>query len=55
MRIHNQQDFWSGVMFAVVGVAFAGFAQEYEMGTGQRMGPAFFRPCWEYCSRCSAR
>jgi hypothetical protein len=29
-------------MFAVCGVAFAGFAQEYDMGTGQRMGPAFF-------------
>jgi hypothetical protein len=29
-------------MFVACGVAFAGFAQEYDMGTGQRMGPAFF-------------
>jgi putative tricarboxylic transport membrane protein len=42
VRIHNQQDFWSGVMFTVCGVAFAAFAREYDMGTGQRMGPAFF-------------
>ena len=42
MQIHNHKDFWSGVMFAGCGVVFAGFAQEYDMGTGQRMGPAFF-------------
>ncbi len=42
VQIRNQQDFWSGVMFAVVGIAFAGFARQYEMGTAQRMGPAFF-------------
>ena len=42
MRIHNQKDFWSGAMFVLAGGAFAAFAQEYEMGTGQRMGPAFF-------------
>jgi hypothetical protein len=29
-------------MFTVCGVAFAAFAREYDMGTGQRMGPAFF-------------
>jgi hypothetical protein len=29
-------------MFAGAGLLFAGFAQQYEMGTGQRMGPAFF-------------
>lgn len=42
MHIRNQKDFWSGVMFTAAGLLFAGFAQEYEMGTGQRMGPAFF-------------
>lgn len=42
MQIHNHKDFWSGVMFAGAGLLFAGFAQQYEMGTGQRMGPAFF-------------
>ena len=42
MKIRNQKDFWSGVMFAVVGLAFAGFAQQYDMGSAARMGPAFF-------------
>lgn len=42
MQIRNQQDFWSGVMFTVAGLAFAVFARQYEMGTAQRMGPAFF-------------
>jgi len=42
VQIRNHKDFWSGVMFVISGVAFAAFAQEYEMGTGQRMGPAFF-------------
>ena len=42
MQIRNQKDFWSGVMFIAAGVVFAVFSREYEMGTGQRMGPAFF-------------
>jgi hypothetical protein len=42
VQIRNQQDFWSGVMFTTIGIAFAGFAQEYDMGTAQRMGPAYF-------------
>ena len=42
MRIRHQKDFWSGVMFLVVGLAFAGLAQRYELGTAQRMGPGYF-------------
>jgi hypothetical protein len=42
VQIRNQKDFWSGVMFVVAGLVFAGFARQYEMGTGQRMGPAYF-------------
>jgi len=42
VQIRNQKDFWSGVMFTVAGLAFAAFARDYEMGTAQRMGPAFF-------------
>lgn len=40
--IRDQRDFWSGIMFAVFGVGFVVFAREYDMGTAQRMGPAFF-------------
>lgn len=42
MRIRNQKDFWSGVMLVVVGLAFAIFAREYDMGSAQRMGPGYF-------------
>ena len=42
MRIKHQKDFWSGVMFLAVGLAFVGLARDYELGTAQRMGPAYF-------------
>ena len=42
MKIRDAKDFWSGIMFAAFGLGFAGFAQEYGMGTAARMGPAYF-------------
>ena len=45
MQIKNKQDFWSGVMFVVVGAAFALGATSYSMGTAARMGPGYF-PFW---------
>jgi hypothetical protein len=42
VRIKHQKDFWSGLMFLVIGLAFAGFAQQYALGTAQRMGPGYF-------------
>jgi hypothetical protein len=42
MKIKHAKDFWSGVMFTAFGVAFAGIAQNYDMGTAARMGPAYF-------------
>lgn len=42
MKIRNQKSFWSGMMFIAFGLFFIGFAQEYDMGTAARMGPAFF-------------
>ena len=40
--ISNPRDFWSGVMFAVLGAGFAGIAFTYKLGTAARMGPGFF-------------
>ena len=45
IRIKNQQDFWSGIMFVFVGVGFAIGATQYSMGTAARMGPGYF-PFW---------
>jgi hypothetical protein len=42
MKIKNAKDFWSGVLFIACGLFFAGFAQQYGMGTAARMGPAYF-------------
>ncbi len=42
MKIKSQRDFWSGLMFVVVGVAFAWGATEYSFGTSARPGPGYF-------------
>lgn len=42
MKIRDQKNFWSGVMFIAFGAFFAGWAQHYDMGSAARMGPAFF-------------
>lgn len=42
MKIKSQQDFFSGLMFLVVGVAFAWGATRYNIGEGARMGPGYF-------------
>ena len=43
MNIKSQKDFFSGVMFMVVGGAFGwGSYSSYSVGTGARMGPGYF-------------
>jgi hypothetical protein len=42
MRIKSQKDFWSGLMFMAVGIAFAWGATNYTIGEGARMGPGYF-------------
>ena len=42
MNIKSQKDFFSGLMFTAVGVAFAWGATKYSLGTGARMGPGYF-------------
>ena len=42
--LRNPKDFWSGVMFAVIGFAFAIIVKvyDYPMGTASRMGAGYF-------------
>jgi hypothetical protein len=40
--IKSQKDFFSGLMFTLVGGAFAMGATNYSVGTGARMGPGYF-------------
>ena len=42
MKIKSQRDFWSGVMFIVVGGGFAIGATNYSMGVSARPGPGYF-------------
>jgi hypothetical protein len=42
MKIKSQRDFWSGLMFLTVGVAFAIGATNYSMGTSARPGAGYF-------------
>ena len=42
MKIKSQRDFWSGLMFVVVGATFAIGATNYSMGTSARPGAGYF-------------
>jgi hypothetical protein len=42
VKIKSQKDFYSGVMFAVVGIAFAWGATAYSVGSAARMGAGYF-------------
>ena len=42
MKIKSQRDFWSGMMFLAVGLAFAWGSTEYSFGSSARPGPAYF-------------
>ncbi|HYE41476.1 MAG TPA: tripartite tricarboxylate transporter TctB family protein [Ramlibacter sp.] len=42
MRIKSQKDFFAGLMFLLVGIAFAWGATNYNIGEGARMGPGYF-------------
>ena len=42
MRIKSERDFWSGLMFVVVGIIFAVGATNYSMGSSARPGAGYF-------------
>lgn len=42
VRIRSQKDFWCGMIFVAIGIAFMVYARDYRMGTAARMGPGFF-------------
>ncbi len=42
MHIHSQKDFWSGLMFLLVGLGFAWGATNYSFGVSARPGPGYF-------------
>ena len=42
MKIKSQKDFFAGLMFMGIGMAFAWGATTYSIGSGARMGPGYF-------------
>jgi Tripartite tricarboxylate transporter TctB family len=42
MKIKSERDFWSGLMFLVVGIGFAWGATFYSFGSSARPGPGYF-------------
>jgi Tripartite tricarboxylate transporter TctB family len=42
MRVRNAKDLLAGCLFLAFGLAFLFAAQEYQLGTARRMGPAYF-------------
>jgi len=42
VKIKSQRDFWSGLMFVAIGLAFAWGATNYTFGTSARPGAAYF-------------
>lgn len=42
MKIKSQRDFWSGLMFIGIGLAFAWGATNYSFGSSARPGPGYF-------------
>jgi hypothetical protein len=42
LKIRNQKDFASGLLFIVIGLAFAYIATSYQMGTPAKMGAGYF-------------
>lgn len=42
MKIRNQRDFWSGVLFIITGVVFMILSRQYQFGTAAKMGPGYF-------------
>jgi hypothetical protein len=41
-NIRHPKDFWTGIIFLVVGLAAVIIGRNYTMGTAGRMGPAYF-------------
>jgi hypothetical protein len=42
LKVKSEKDFWSGLMFIAIGIAFAWGATAYSFGSAARPGPAYF-------------
>jgi hypothetical protein len=42
LKIKSQKDFWSGLMFVLLGIGFAWGATHYSFGSSAKPGPGYF-------------
>lgn len=42
MKIRAEKDFWAGLLYVLLAVAFLWFGRDYKMGVASRMGPGYF-------------
>ena len=42
MKVKSERDFWSGLMFVAIGIAFAWGATNYNFGSSAKPGPGYF-------------
>jgi hypothetical protein len=42
LKVKDQKDFWSGILFIAFGCAGLWFGRDYIVGTAARMGPGYF-------------
>ncbi|MCC6949624.1 MAG: tripartite tricarboxylate transporter TctB family protein [Bradyrhizobiaceae bacterium] len=42
LKVRDQRDFWSGILFMAFGCAGLWFGRNYAIGTAARMGPGYF-------------
>ncbi len=42
MQIRNKRDFWSGIMFLILGLLFVVLSRQYQLGSAAKMGPGYF-------------
>jgi hypothetical protein len=42
IALHNNKDFWAGIMLIAVGAASIFIARGYPFGSTMRMGPGYF-------------
>ena len=48
--IRSTKDFWTGLIYIFFGVSAILIARDYSMGTGVKMGPAYFPRFSAACS-----
>lgn len=42
MTIDSKNNFYTGILFLVIGVTFSFLSLKYDLGTASEIGPAFF-------------